>query len=88
MNATHTPGKWTAGPWYVRPSSTGLVNRQVCDADGKMVATINSTCNDSANREANARLIAASPMLYEYVKERASLGDKKALDLLKTLALS
>lgn len=38
-----------------------------------------------ANQEANARLIAASPTMYDYIKRQAWNGDKEARKLIETI---
>ena len=38
--------------------------------------------------EANARLIAASPSLYEYARKKAQSGDSEAMAMLDSLGLS
>ena len=76
--ATHTLGPtFTLGPWNVwhdTPTSVGAGWRLICSTDG---------CEDSrrdsgelvAENEANARLIAASPELYEALEKANRLLD-------------
>jgi len=75
----HTPGPWVV-EYYdsVRSKATGEF---VCNA-----ITYNKYGRTEEQRlllqEANARLIAAAPMLYDYVKVRANHGDKSAQRLI------
>ena len=59
-----TERKWTPGPWRVGP----VDDTRVEDADGNEVAQIDGDYNQPETwplMEANARLIAAAPDLYE-----------------------
>ena len=58
---------WTPGPWEVRPGWLSGVMSDVTDADGCAIAWTNR--HRPRAQEANARLIAASPDLYEALTE-------------------
>lgn len=73
--SAHTPGPWRAKKATVR----GEVNEwYVTDDEG--VAVIASCVIDTAGEpsEANARLIAAAPTMYEYIASSASNGCAEA----------
>ena len=78
---THTPGPW-------RYTNKNTVCEQQTDdviaAPGRNFAAI----TPSQTLEANARLIAASVSLYDYVAMRASLGDNDAKALLQEVGLA
>lgn len=64
--------KWTPGPWNqsYRLDQDGMYNTEVYDALGKTIATlawhpVPIKGGWATDRDANARLIAASPDLYE-----------------------
>lgn len=71
----HTPGPWICNPDY------GTENfYRIWDENGNYHDDTSSDMMD-----ANAKLIAASPLLYEYVWKKAQEGDEEAKS---TLALS
>jgi len=59
-----------------------LVARVECQADYKRGQGHTAKC---AERDANARLIAAAPILYAYVKARTEAGDPEAARILDGL---
>lgn len=85
----------TPGPWkYTVPTKdtpTGYRYEIFTDEDEPWhIASIAGGANandfsDGIEELANARLIAASPLLYEYVVYKAKEGDLSAINLLKTL---
>lgn len=78
----HTPG-----PWH----DTGLPDSyaRAIVADGPHgICTLPRFSDNKLERleqEANARLITASPTMYEYIAKRAALGDNEAKQLLEVL---
>ena len=81
MANQHTPG-----PWEVR-SLIGE-NLSVCDPSiGPGLYPLAQSIEGHTEREqlANARLIAAAPTMYEYIKRQADLGDLTAQSILATL---
>lgn len=64
------PGRFTPGPWKVVRSSTGWVS--INDERGK-IADIEPW---RSAREANARLIAAAPDLYDALEEACDMLDR------------
>jgi hypothetical protein len=61
----HTPGPWTEDP-------EGLVAVSIEGGDGSVVCDVHGAAND-ARCEANARLIAAAPEMFEAMGEVQSL---------------
>lgn len=57
---------WTPGPWKAFPAGVGEEN-------GAGVAML---WRDGAEREANARMIAAAPDLYEALREAVDLSEQ------------
>ena len=91
MSAKHTPGPWIAqipnigeDPferdergnqyWEIKPAEMLF--------DGRYLDVTAWTS------EANARLIAASPTMYEYIVRRAEIGDSEAKSILETINAS
>ena len=73
--AAHTPG-----PWRV-----GLDKNSVRDSDEGYIADCQNRFADKTTVEANARLIAASPSLYDFVKSKADHGDADAAQLIASI---
>lgn len=72
----HTPGPWHIESVGTDTASNGL---RVCTAGGMMLAHIYSDY-DHAKTEADARLIAAAPDLYEFVQMIANGGLDSGVD--------
>lgn len=72
---SHTPG-----PWIV----DGLTIESV---PGGNICLLN-LARQKAATDANARLIAAAPTMFDYVKSRAALGCSEAQQLLKSIHVS
>ena len=83
MNAT----KHTHGPW--RTGTTANTKYSIYERFGQQIAEsfagvfISNT--PSSAREANARLIAASPTMYEYINQRANEGDAHAAKIIASI---
>ena len=75
---THTPR-----PWRTEPEPQLHNDWVVLDNDNTYIAYIPEVT--TAEERANARLIAASPTMYEYIKSRAREGDEDALDILEEI---
>jgi hypothetical protein len=73
----HTPEKWTV------KSNT---RESVIRSGDQFVASILGS--DNFNHKADARLIAASPNLYEFVRTLADNGNQEAKNTLASLGLS
>lgn len=82
--------KYTKGPWIVgeknNPKDDSHSLGIVAEGDfGWIIADMCSDLPNEIDQEANARLIAASPSMYEFIKEESLKGNKKAIDLLRTI---
>ncbi len=66
----HTQGKWTVQP--------GRCN-------GDYFITSDTSIVKPEETEANVRLIAASPIMYNYIKEKVSSGDKHAIKIISEI---
>lgn len=77
MTTQHTPAPWT----YAQVNASGQWQY------GVMQEKSNGEGICQLNNEANARLIAGSPTLYEYAVKHAKSGDKEAQSMLDSLQL-
>ena len=83
--SAHTPGPWI----YVRRDewshSVATQHGELPDGSPNYwtVASINK--NREPEHEANARLIAAAPLMYEFVASAAAGGDNKALAIMESI---
>lgn len=75
-----TKAKHTPGPWMYHKQLNGSLtffgengNRAILSA-ARLI-----------NQEANARLIAASPTMYEYINQRANEGDAHAAKIIASI---
>lgn len=78
--------EFTPGPWRIKNSSSPIAHERVriLGADGESVAS-SAAYRDTKEAEANARLIAAAPAMYEALKfslsHDALLDPGRALDI-------
>ena len=75
----HTPG-----PWTVQRDDSGLYICMEPLGNHDEYLAVYASPNE-AQREADAALIAAAPIMYAYIVSRASSGDKEANKLLKAI---
>jgi len=74
----HTPG-----PWRVYPAGSSVPHYQVCD---RIVSDVPSgRCLYDGLSDADARLIAAAPRMYEYIASRAANGCATAKAILESI---
>jgi len=74
---------YTKGPWH-----TVKLTKQwgVYEQDGTSIAKVGDAYGVIAERrEANARLIAASPTMYEYIASKANAGDEDAARIIASI---
>ena len=83
QKAAHTPGPWKFGKELTARSGEWLVSFNA-GSKGRGIA-IAETRAGSGNEEANARLIAASPTMYDYLVERAQSGDARAASIVEAI---
>ena len=81
--AAHPPGPWKFGKELTARSGEWLVSFDA-GSKGRGIA-IAETRAGSGNEEANARLIAASPTMYDYLVERAQSGDARAASIVEAI---
>ena len=76
-----TATKYTPGPWNYNELSPN----RVMGPDNQVVAATYGGFVGSDEQASNTRIVAAAPVLYEYVLRRASKGDPDAKSLLATI---
>jgi hypothetical protein len=79
--SAHTPG-----PWIVDDKQGGDVYRYVLAEGGDLPTVIARVTLNRGASEANARLIAAAPELYEALLTIASSGERRGLALAAAVA--
>lgn len=74
-------------PWQLHKSDVPRKPYRIVDGYGANIAEIlwQVQTMDEEQAEANARLIAASPTMYEYIKAKAQLGDEDAAKIIATI---
>ena len=78
--AAHTPGPWNCN----RSSASGY--DIVCSENSPTdVCVISRRDKTTGEIDANARLIAASPTMYDYLVERAQSGDARAASIVEAI---
>lgn len=81
MNTQYTPGPWQfkkVSVWAPTKPTEGIPVFEFCFTGGE---------EWMRTARANARLIAASPTLYEFAKRKAQSGDSEAKSMLASLGL-
>lgn len=84
MNGKAAKTAHTPGPWKLKRSANDEIIGVILGSDDNLVATtgyrvVPGECED----DANARLIAASPRMYDYIEKRAAEGDTEAASILE-----
>ena len=80
--------KHTPGPWVVVGSRTKYVEARLVGSLMQEVAACGPTLADEGygqQQEANARLIAAAPTMYEYIASSASNGCAEARKIMEAI---
>ena len=78
----------TPGPWYATGKLTRYVEARIDGGLIQEVAACGPTKADGGygpQQEANARLIAASPIMYEYINNLAKNGDENAASIIANI---
>ena len=85
QKAAHTPGPWQI-EWNVAQGGEGHYIT-VSNDMGELSRIAAVLFHDDADGEtrANARLIAASPTMYDYLVERAQSGDARAASIVEAI---
>lgn len=74
--------QYTPGPWRVADDEGGMIGDfHIESSEGVYVAACGSESGRS-EAEANAKLIALCPAMYEFIKKRATMGDESAKSLI------
>ena len=80
--AGHTPGPWEVRDnWYIHVAKPGSWSH----AEVKCCPGV--PAENGEEHKANARLIAASPTMFDYIATRAKEGDKRAATILDSIRL-
>ena len=91
--------EWTKGPWFTSMDhACETLVRAGDPKTGMRVATTFASHADQANpetrlaririNEANARLIAASPVMADYIQRKANEGDAEAVHIMEAVNAS
>ena len=72
------------GPWRVAPASNYASSEIHVDADTRGFVALCGHRGDK-QAEANARLIAASPIMFDFIARHAKDGDREAQSILSKL---
>ena len=85
QKAAHTPGPWLI-EWNAAQGGEGHYITDSKDM-GELSRIAMVLFHDDADGEtrANARLIAASPTMYDYLVERAQSGDARAASIVEAI---
>ena len=85
QKAAHTPGPWLI-EWNAAQGGEGHYIKDSKDM-GELSRIAAVLFHDDADGEtrANARLIAASPTMYDYLVERAQSGDARAASIVEAI---
>ena len=85
QKAAHTPAPWQI-EWNAAQSGEGHYIKDSQDM-GELSRIAAVLFHDDAEGEtrANARLIAASPTMYDYLVERAQSGDARAASIVEAI---
>jgi hypothetical protein len=93
----HTPGPWEVRNKSDGTSYFGQVQKLIDDGEGIAInmpappfalgrcGALVTTSVPQEEYEANARLIAATPIMYEYIQQKANEGDRNAIKIIATL---
>ena len=85
QKAAHTPGPWQI-EWNVAQGGEGHYITDSKDmAELSRIAAVLFHDDADGETRANARLIAASPTMYDYLVERAQSGDARAASIVEAI---
>ena len=78
----HTPGPWKA---VASDPSSGVDCWWILDSDGLDIGTACGYQEDPRS-VADARLIAAAPVMFDYIRAKAEEGDERAKEIMRSLS--
>ena len=85
QKAAHTPGPWLI-EWNAAQGGEGHYITDSKDmVELSRIAAVLFHDDADGETRANARLIAASPTMYEYLVERAQSGDARAASIVEAI---
>lgn len=73
------PPKHTPGPWQALPENTPI---RITGAKAEQIAAVYGGFVGETEQLANGRLVAAAPVLLEYVSKLAAGGDAQAQEVM------
>lgn len=86
---THTAGPWKTARIHPDPETNKSIIQIFPEGDTDCAYAIEIAiiycARDGSTGAANAHLIAAAPTMYDYIKDRAELGDIKAKSIIDSL---
>lgn len=86
---SYTPGPWHVGTAHEDPQFQSVLDeRDRCLADISFHKHTDTYYPFRAESEANARLIAAAPRMYELIAKLAKGGDAEAISILESIHAS
>ena len=85
QKAAHTPGPWLI-EWNAAQGGEGHYIKDINDMwELSRIAAVLFHDDADGETHANARLIAASPTMYDYLVERAQSGDARAASIVEAI---
>jgi len=91
QNSTATAGGHTPGPWNISREDFRTIEAFKTFQDGAQhpvpvaIMVYPFPLANRAESDANARLIAQCPSMYDYIAKRATLGDVDAIKIIDSL---
>lgn len=85
MQPKFTPGPWLVGAEFFDNEGFPETVIHALDERAVVAVAIEFGPNNPGMRTANARLIAASPLMYDYLENSASGGDMEAIKIMEII---
>lgn len=83
-----TEAKFTKGPWFIRATSRSGLEYEIKHSGGE-IGWVNDNPSVDGSHQANARLIAAAPDMYEALESLIyALENAPPLDMMKEIVLA
>ena len=80
MKTQHTPG-----PWHISECATQNTLAGICSESGLHITDISGYGQTEEQNQANARLIASAPTMFDYLTLLASRGNDEAHEIIKKI---